>query len=633
MNKIQLQTLSFFFAALLPPKSSDGNYVGEDNYTKNSYYERLGVTKSSTAEDIRKAYKKKSLQYHPDKVSQFYSGDSPKTEEEIQTDFVKVKEAYETLSDPHRRNAYDVLGEEGSKLINRSEGGGLLDTFEHHTLMRNLARASLYSKTKLTLLILLFFLIIVAGPALIYLKVDGKYGMQDVAWILVLIPIWILQALFLLYTVLSRRWVGAMRIICVATSEVFLALKWDGIISWDYTFLFAPFYVHHFIVLTRNILEIRKVKKDLDRTVTVSYLEEKVLPTLRDQWMEVDNSNNDGISQWSSYVNLNDHERDIINKKYIIIDDPYDYGDTFSNESMDPQTKLLYTLTRSPEYELAIKKKIGATQTIAFILSTRMAFFILMVFKLDQAKKWNWFVIFSPIWLEIGLLVCSSCWTCCCYGVIREEVVDNNSEITESDIHDRKRNTELFKDNDPLKADEEKSGTVWNVANMYNADASVASNSVQSQEHDSDRHALPLLASSIEIENEASTDSNLDSHSMEKQAKSLISSGVYCIFTAFLVLLVVKLNGVDGGIDSGNGISAFWVALPLFVVLGMPLFCVLCCICCAGEVESLENIVASKTSSTANEHKVDDAESASSNRTLQGNDVDERYVEDSDGLD
>jgi len=634
MNKVQLQTLSFFFAAILPPKSFDGNLDGEDNYTtKDSYYARLGVAKSSRAEDIRKAYKKKSLQYHPDKVAQFQSADSPKTEEEILADFVEVKEAYETLSDPRRRNAYDVLGQEGAKLINQSEGGGLLDTFEHHTLMHNLNRASLYSKIKLTLLILLLSLIIVAGPTLIFLRIDGKYGMQDMRWMLVFIPIWVLHALFFSFMVSSRRWFGAMKIICVMSGEVFLALKWDEIISWDYTFIFTPFYMHHFIVLTKNILEIRKVKKDLDRTVTVSYLEEKILPTFKDQWREGNDHSNPEISPWCSYANLTDRERDIINKEYIIIDNPFDYGDTFSNESMDPQTKLLYTVTRSPEYELAIKKKSQATRTIALILSIRVAFFILVFFKLDRAKKWNWFLIFSPILLEVGLLVCSSCWTCCCYGVIREEVVDKDSDMSASEIYDRGSDIEyLFeKDNDPIETEGEEIDTVWNAANMENVDALVINNSAQSQEHDCDRDT-PLRVSSIDNEDKTSTESNLDSHSIEKQVKSFISSGVYVIFAVFLALLVVKLNGVEDGIDISNGISAFWVTLPIFMILGMTFLCVCCCICCAGEVESLENIVACKTTCTGSEHIGNDVES-DSERTLQGNEVDMIRVEDSDGLD
>jgi preprotein translocase subunit Sec63 len=50
----------FWFVALLPPESDDDI----------DYYETLGVPRNATKEDIRKAYKKKSLSLHPDKIIQ-----------------------------------------------------------------------------------------------------------------------------------------------------------------------------------------------------------------------------------------------------------------------------------------------------------------------------------------------------------------------------------------------------------------------------------------------------------------------------------------------------------------------------------------------------------------------------------
>ena len=65
---------------------------------KDDYYELLGVTKESGAEEIKKAYRKKAIQYHPDKNS----GDI-KAEEM----FKKISEAYEVLSDPTKKDNYD----------------------------------------------------------------------------------------------------------------------------------------------------------------------------------------------------------------------------------------------------------------------------------------------------------------------------------------------------------------------------------------------------------------------------------------------------------------------------------------------------------------------------------------------
>lgn len=68
------------------------------------YYEVLGVAKGASAEEIKKAYRKKALKYHPDKNQ----GD-----EEAANKFKEISEAYEVLSDDNKRQMYDQFGKEG----------------------------------------------------------------------------------------------------------------------------------------------------------------------------------------------------------------------------------------------------------------------------------------------------------------------------------------------------------------------------------------------------------------------------------------------------------------------------------------------------------------------------------------
>jgi molecular chaperone DnaJ len=71
---------------------------------KRDYYEALGVNRDASEEDIKKAYRKLAMKWHPDR-----NPDNPKAEER----FKEAKEAYEVLTDPRKRPAYDQFGHAG----------------------------------------------------------------------------------------------------------------------------------------------------------------------------------------------------------------------------------------------------------------------------------------------------------------------------------------------------------------------------------------------------------------------------------------------------------------------------------------------------------------------------------------
>jgi molecular chaperone DnaJ len=73
---------------------------------KRDYYEVLGVAKNASDEDIKKAYRKLAMKHHPDRNQ----GTAAKKSEE---QFKEAKEAYEMLSDPQKRAAYDQYGHAG----------------------------------------------------------------------------------------------------------------------------------------------------------------------------------------------------------------------------------------------------------------------------------------------------------------------------------------------------------------------------------------------------------------------------------------------------------------------------------------------------------------------------------------
>src|SRR5437867_6633277 len=79
---------------------------------KRDYYEVLGLNRDASEEDIKKAYRRLRMKWHPDR-----NPDNPKAEEHVK----EAKEAYEILSDANKRAAYDQFGHAG---VDPQAGGG-----------------------------------------------------------------------------------------------------------------------------------------------------------------------------------------------------------------------------------------------------------------------------------------------------------------------------------------------------------------------------------------------------------------------------------------------------------------------------------------------------------------------------
>jgi DnaJ-class molecular chaperone len=77
------------------------------------FYQRLGVAKTASQDDIKKAFRKLARKHHPDKNA----GDKASEEK-----FKEINQAYETLSDPEKRKQYDELSRLGA--FGTGPGGG-----------------------------------------------------------------------------------------------------------------------------------------------------------------------------------------------------------------------------------------------------------------------------------------------------------------------------------------------------------------------------------------------------------------------------------------------------------------------------------------------------------------------------
>ena len=83
--------------------------------SKRDYYEILGVAKGAATDEIKKAYRKVAMQYHPDRNP----GDKAAEEK-----FKEAAEAYEILSDADKKAQYDRYGHAGVSSNGRGHAGG-----------------------------------------------------------------------------------------------------------------------------------------------------------------------------------------------------------------------------------------------------------------------------------------------------------------------------------------------------------------------------------------------------------------------------------------------------------------------------------------------------------------------------
>lgn len=86
-----------------------------------NFYDVLGVSKSASQEEIKKAYRKKAMQYHPDRN---------KGDKEAEKKFKEINEAYGVLSDPEKKQQYDTFGSASGNPFWGWAGGAWFGWFE-----------------------------------------------------------------------------------------------------------------------------------------------------------------------------------------------------------------------------------------------------------------------------------------------------------------------------------------------------------------------------------------------------------------------------------------------------------------------------------------------------------------------
>jgi curved DNA-binding protein CbpA len=153
------------------------------------YYLTLDTTPQASSDEIKRAYKKRSLQLHPDRLAQ--KGIQVTPEHNLQ--FQKLKEAYDVLSDPRKRKIYDKIGKAGLKLVDSPQEINPME------LLRNFQNNKA-DRLKLVLIIFLLCCFIVIFPILFCLKCDGR--IENVPWVGLWTPMWLLDCILIIASIL-----------------------------------------------------------------------------------------------------------------------------------------------------------------------------------------------------------------------------------------------------------------------------------------------------------------------------------------------------------------------------------------------------------------------------------------------
>ncbi|VEU44731.1 unnamed protein product [Pseudo-nitzschia multistriata] len=332
-----------------------------DDGEASGFYGLLGVESDATPDQIKRAYKRRSLQMHPDKLAQ---RGKPVTDED-RARFTRMKDAYECLSDPHKRETYDAIGEKGMKWLDEPF------SVDPQELAGNFARSSVLDRSKIFAIFVGLAVALLALPVAVCLHLDGDLG-DDASWSVTLVPLWIWNAMALFYhsRVLTMPTVSApdgvppeewidpfpmkdrirslFRFLLLVSAEILLALKLDEVLECAWGLVFLPVYLWE----AANVHEQWPLSRL--RTLTVEDLEAALGKPLGECTAD---------------------ETEAIRRAYVVV----------------PSAE-------SPEFAEAEERKARAARELAKSAARAIVLSALAV-RLDTRADWNWWLVFLPVWI------------------------------------------------------------------------------------------------------------------------------------------------------------------------------------------------------------------------------------------
>lgn len=333
----------------------------------------------------------------------------------------------QALVDPNKRRMFDTLGSKGMQYVINPR------SLSFQEVMSNFASASFWKRTKLAMVISVIFFFFLLQPILVCINIDkttvyfGSFAANPYwPWTTVLTPLWIFDAIVLVWLgsqffvnnsdedgdevheeeeadrtqrphkncvtctreVIQRSSYLIFRIcrhLLLVLAEIFLALKLDGVFNFKYSIVFIPLYLHQFLYLAQLIRINLRARSDINRMVTVSYLERVILKR--------------------PYADLSGDEKRVISEAFIIVHSPV--PDPDDEEEGHERIGTTNSIEDSEEFRLSQDIALESQKKLLFF-PFRAIFVGLLIPQLDNKTiNWNWWLVFLPLWIVIFCSCCS----------------------------------------------------------------------------------------------------------------------------------------------------------------------------------------------------------------------------------
>lgn len=403
--------LVLVFPALLPPTDSSDR----------DFYEVLGLPTSASEDDIRKAYRQKSLALHPDKVAQ-RGEENP---EVAAAEYEFVQQAYTVLNDSEQRQLYQAVGRSPCRFRFLTTGG----LTNPMSLFENLSRASVADKSRIIVLLsTLLFIFVLLQPILIAARVDAQADFQacvnrmestvascrDIAmieakWTVVLIPCWILYSLIIAFWMAMAYLApkeARVRVVFSLAEHLFwfiafivLARAWDkqsNKVNWHG--VSVPFYLALIVRILGNVVSVRSLRSEQNKMVSPTFVRQQ----------EGENISEERLAELEEmYVVVSPDDEAVVLTLRVMNSDPD--APALTDEEIEE-----IRVQSSPEFQSSDRVIKSLHNSTASTILIMIPFVSLVAARLEDQITASWWVVFLPIWLYFAVKVFLSLFVCFC---------------------------------------------------------------------------------------------------------------------------------------------------------------------------------------------------------------------------